>query len=116
MNCNRFQEIILGCLGIIWGFWLVIFHSYQLSPVLQALRDWQVPEFAMVLWPSLAGVCFLVLPHRHCRNIHLLMCAFWAFVAVAVSQTNLALTAIPVYATVAVLHGGSYILTNHGET
>lgn len=115
MTCARLQECILGVLGMIWGFWLVIFHSYQLSPVLQALRDWQVPEYVMVMWPALAGACLLALPPRHRRNVHLVMCAFWAFVAVAVAQTNLALTAIPVYGAVAILHGGSYVLADRDE-
>lgn len=115
MTCNRLQECILGVLGIIWGFWLVVFNSYRLNPVLAPLRAWQIPELVIVLWPALAGVCFIVLPHHHRRNIHLLMCAFWAFVAFTVAQTNMALTAIPVYGAVAILHGGSYVLAAREE-
>lgn len=110
MTCHRLQECILGSLGMIWGFWLVVFHSYQLSPVFETLRDWQIPEFLLVMCPAIAGACLLGLSHRHRRNVHLVMCAFWAFVAFAVAQTNLSLTAIPVYGAVAILHGGSYVL------
>jgi len=106
----RFTEGLLGALGIAWGIWLVAFHSYQLSPVLAALRDWQIPEPVMVWWPVLAGSGLLFLRPRHRRLLHLVMCAFWAFIAFAIAQTNFALTAIPVYVVVGILHGGSYVL------
>jgi hypothetical protein len=114
-NSYRFTEALLGALGITWGIWLVAFHSYQLSPVLAALRDWHVPEYIMVWWPVLAGSGLLFLRPRHRRPLHLVMCAFWAFIAFAIAQTNLALTAIPVYAVVGILHGGSYVLAERNE-
>jgi hypothetical protein len=109
MSSYRFTEIVLGLLGIVWGIWLIAFNSYYASPVLAALHDWYIPEWLMILWPVLAGTVLLSLPYSFRRPVHLVMCAFWAFIAFAVAQTSVVLTAIPVYAVVGILHGGSYV-------
>lgn len=110
MRSSRFSESLLGALGVLWGIWLVVFHSYQVSPVLAALREWNIPEWLMVVWPMLAGTSLLVLPSIWRRPIHLVMCPFWLFVTMSIAETNIALTAVPVYATVGLLHAGLYVL------
>lgn len=110
MQVYRFQEIVLGILGILWGVWLVVFDTYTTSPVLMSLRLWHVPEWLMIVWPSLAGAMLLVLGRDFKWHIHLVMCCFWLFITVAIAETNITLTAVPIYATVGILHAGSGLL------
>jgi hypothetical protein len=107
----RFVEYLLACLELTWGAWLIVFDSYDKSPVLAILKTWGVPEWVLILWPVLCGVCIIALPADWRRPAHLTAFPFWIFVAVAIFQRDIALTAIPVYAAIGILHAGNFLLS-----
>jgi hypothetical protein len=91
--------------------WLIVFDSYNKSPVLAILKTWGVPEWLLVVWPVLCGICIIALPARWRRPVHLTAFPFWIFVAFAIFQRDIALTAIPVYAAIGILHAGNFLLS-----
>lgn len=110
MTSYRLTEITLGVLGLIFALWLILFDSYKVSPVLAPLRLWGVPESVMICWPALAGYILLFGGREWRRITHLAMAPFWIFVAISIAYTNVALTAVPVYATIGCIHAGKYVL------
>lgn len=110
MTSYRLTEIVLGILGLVFGLWLVVFDSYNLSPVLAPLRLWGVPESVMICWPALAGFVLLLGKRSWRRATHLVMAPFWIFVAISIAYTNVALTAVPVYVTIGAIHAVKYAL------
>lgn len=111
MTNYRFNEILLGVLGIAWGAWLLLFSTYHTSPVLYAFRAWRVWEWVLILWPSVGGIFLLFFSKVRHKPIHLAMCSFWLFITAAIAQTDITLTAVPVYATIGFLHASSYAAT-----
>jgi hypothetical protein len=107
----RFVEYLLAGLELTWGAWLIVFDSYNKSPVLAILKTWGVPEWLLVVWPVLCGICIIALPARWRRPVHLTAFPFWIFVAFAIFQRDIALTAIPVYAAIGILHAGNFLLS-----
>lgn len=112
MMIHRIQEILLGMLAVVWGVWLLVFDSYNTSPVLAVLREWHIPEMLLIVLPPLLGLCLLFLSVAWKRHVHLFLSVFWIFIAAAVAVTNIALTAVPVYVTVAFIHAGSFLLSS----
>lgn len=110
MTRHRVHEILLGALGVLWGAWLVVFDSYYTSPVLAVLHDWLVPEILLILLPALAGIGLWVFPTTWKKHIHFFLCLFWCFITAAIAHSNIMLTAVPVYATVGLLHACSGLL------
>lgn len=110
MTSYRLTEILLGLLGVVFGCWLIVFDSYKLSPVLAPLRLWGVPEWLMVVWPFVAGLTLLFGRRAWRRTTHLAMFPFWVFVAISIAYTNVALTAVPVYTTIGLIHAVKYVL------
>lgn len=108
----RFTEYLLAFLELTWGVWLIAFDSYNKSPVLAVLRMWGVPEWVLIGWPVFCGLCIIFFPGRWRRSVHLLAFPFWIFVASAIFQRDIALTAIPVYSAIGLLHAGSYVLAH----
>jgi len=102
---------MLGLLALVWALWLVYFDTYHVSPVIIVLRTW-VPQWALVTWAATGGVGLLfVTPPGYRRPIHLLMCSFWIFIACSIAATDIAMTGIPVYSAVGILHSLKYILS-----
>lgn len=100
--------MLLAAMGIEWAIWLIVFKSYQVSAVLAILREWQIPEWLMIVWPAIGGIGLLYLPKPWRRNMHMAMCSFWVFVAIAIAFNKISFTAVPVYATIGVIHAGLY--------
>ncbi len=109
----RVSEIVLACLAIAWGLWLIAFGTYYTSPVLKVFREWDVPEWMMVLYPLQAGIFMIVLPRHYRRYCHAMMASFWLFIAFSIAETDYTLTAVPTYATYCVLHVIRFVLVNH---
>lgn len=106
MKNIHFQEILLGLLCIGWAVWLLVFDSYHVSNVLSALRGWNVPEVLILTWLFSCGGGLIFLSPFWRKNIHFLMFAFWMFITFAIAETNITLTAIPIYITIALIHAG----------
>jgi hypothetical protein len=111
----RYQEIVLGFLAILWAAWLVGFGTYSISPILLPFRMWNVPEWVMVAYPLSLGISILFFDFKLKRYFHLAMFLFWGFITFGVAFGNIKLTAVPVYATVALLHAGIYLLVKTVE-
>ena len=107
MERPKFNDIVLA--GLCWGWtiWILVFHSYEESGVLVALKNWNIPKYLIDSWLVLAGIGLLLPSHKWRKQVHLLMAAFWFFIAFAIMETNFTLTAIPVYVTIAILHAGN---------
>jgi hypothetical protein len=71
---------------------------------------WAIPEWVMTIYPLILGLALILAPYFLKRHLHLLMCLFWTFVTFGIAENNITLTAVPVYATVAFLHAGNYLL------
>jgi hypothetical protein len=111
----RYQEVVLGFLAIVWAIWLVGFGSYTTSPVLESFRLWGVPEWIMTAYPLSLGISILFFDLKLKRYFHLGMFLFWGFVTFGIAEGNITLTAVPVYATVTLLHAGIYLLVKTVE-
>lgn len=106
MKNFSFQEVALIVLVWIWAVWLLVFHSYEEAVSLEILRDWNIPKYLIIGWLFVMGVCLLLPNTAWRRQFHLLMSAFWFFIAFIIAQVDINAPSIPVYITIAVIHAG----------
>lgn len=113
MKVIRYQETVLGCLGIAWALWMAVTDTYNISLVFEIFRVWSIPKFILVVIPLVLGIGIFSPSFRWRKHIHLNFCIFWLLITTAIGINDITSTAVLVYATVGFLHAGMYLLVEN---
>lgn len=110
----RYAERLNALLAIVWGLWVVVFHSGNTIFAYAQLEQF-VPLWVIALLLVICGSSLLIFPrlNTHYKYLHLLLFALWLVIACAFLLNDLPNTGGPVYLTLALVNGGFYWRLTH---